>query len=359
MRPTAKAKLRTQVCILGPMLLVIAVACAWFVKRVATGGIQGPGIFFEHKYYDAGAKRSYSEQIVRHRFPFRNHGTRTLRITDIKTDCGCSVVDKPKRSFAPGERGFLNVVLTLASLGRKSSNILVYSNAASSPDRLTITAAFDPEAVTEAHPVQLQFDEVYLGDPTPKLLSINAFTQERLPIRIKHIESQFNQVETKPKKITASEYQSQFGYYRTTFQLEVFPHKSNVREFRDRLTISFDPPFMPVVHVSVTGHVVPTLVFEPHKVFFVLTERDERDLTPKTLFLHHVKHKHLSLVDVTNPFSAWLEVRAKTTPDRTKLKIVLEPQYAPGPIDGHIEVTVQPDGETPKSAKIPVAVRIL
>ena len=30
MRPTAKAQLRTQVCILGPVLLVIAVVGAWF-----------------------------------------------------------------------------------------------------------------------------------------------------------------------------------------------------------------------------------------------------------------------------------------------------------------------------------------
>lgn len=35
---------RTQVCILGPVLLVIAVVGALFVKRIATGGVQGQSL---------------------------------------------------------------------------------------------------------------------------------------------------------------------------------------------------------------------------------------------------------------------------------------------------------------------------
>jgi len=359
MKQITKTKLRKLNCILALGLVVIGVIITCFYANIFIKvRVKGPGILFEHDHYDAGEISEETACIVKHRFPFRNHGTEKLQIIDIKTSCGCVVVDKPEQKILSGHEGFLNVELTVGSLGKRSSDIVVYSNAVSSPDRLVIAATFKPKATAYANPTQLKFNEILLHNSTPESLSIYVFCEEPKPIKIELMQSQCGQTEINLIKTNTSQYQNQLGYYLTTFQLEVVPHPSNVGKFNDRLRISFQPSIVPNVEIPVGGRVVPKIVLQPHKVFFV-SEQQNATMCSKYLFLYHTRNKSLSVVSVKNPFGDWLDISIEKVRESTKLKIILTPkQKIAGSIDGFLELIVQAIDETSEVVKIPISVRI-
>jgi len=318
--------------------------------------VDGPAILFKHKYYNAGEIRGETVTTVSYRFPFRNNGTQKLQITDIKTSCGCTVASKPKDIIEPNDKGFLDVDLTLASIGLRTSDIMVYSNAPSSPDRLTIAATFNPKYASSAAPQELRIDEIAIENPVPEALTIHVFHQKLNSIKIDGINNKFGLVETRVVRTSTTQTRSPLGYYRTTFQLELIPRPKVLGKFEDYLDISFQPSTVPVVKVPVTGQVFSSLILKPNRIVFIATHQDET-LASKKLFLYHIKHERLSIVSVNNPFDTWLGVSIKPVADQAKFEITLEPKSNPGPVDGQIQLTVQTDDKIPKIVEIPVVVR--
>ncbi|MBW8040479.1 MAG: DUF1573 domain-containing protein [Planctomycetes bacterium] len=99
----------TYMCIVTFWAFLFTVPMA--VLPVRAGGVprvDGPEITFETLTHDfgeigAGTKNTYE-------FKFTNTGSSLLKIGKIKCTCGCTVPTLPKKEYAPGESGTLQIV---------------------------------------------------------------------------------------------------------------------------------------------------------------------------------------------------------------------------------------------------------
>ncbi|MBW8036003.1 MAG: DUF1573 domain-containing protein, partial [Planctomycetes bacterium] len=69
-------------------------------------------------------------------FKFKNSGTGTLKITTIKSSCGCAVINraKMKKVYEPGESGSFKITYTGGTKpGPAVRNVTIFSNAANKP----------------------------------------------------------------------------------------------------------------------------------------------------------------------------------------------------------------------------------
>lgn len=67
-------------------------------------------------------------------FPFVNGGSTPVTLTSVKSDCGCTVAELAKQTYAPGERGEIKTVFTFEGrVGHHTRNIQVMTDDPSSP----------------------------------------------------------------------------------------------------------------------------------------------------------------------------------------------------------------------------------
>jgi hypothetical protein len=117
--------------ILNLSLLFVA---ALSLAALADDGAKGPKMQFVETSYDFGT--AVQGTRVKHAFKFKNIGTDTLRISQVKTSCGCTAAYEGSRVIAPQKEGLIEVELNTASkLGDTSSTVYVISNDAESPKR--------------------------------------------------------------------------------------------------------------------------------------------------------------------------------------------------------------------------------
>lgn len=84
--------------------------------------------------------------IVQIRYAFQNSGSDTLRISDIKVTCGCTVADFPEYPIPPGESGVLHLSFdTLEKYDRQDRTVEVVSNAINSPTQLRFKGVILPD----------------------------------------------------------------------------------------------------------------------------------------------------------------------------------------------------------------------
>lgn len=69
---------------------------------------------------------------------FTNTGKKTLVLTDVYTNCGCTTVDWPKDPFAPGKSGTLKITYNPTETGPFNKTVYVYTNAQNSSETIQI-----------------------------------------------------------------------------------------------------------------------------------------------------------------------------------------------------------------------------
>ncbi len=90
---------------------------------------------------------------VRGKFKFTNSGTGTLQIKNIKSSCGCAVINqaKMKKTYEPGEMGSFDITYTAdPDPGSVVKNITIYSNAIGKPAFACRIKAFIETAVSKS-----------------------------------------------------------------------------------------------------------------------------------------------------------------------------------------------------------------
>ncbi len=87
---------------------------------------KGAKMQFQESTYDFGTVAQGS--AVKHVFKFKNVGTDTLRIEQVKTSCGCTAAESSK-IIPPEQEGQITVTYNTGSgLGKTSKTVYVYSN---------------------------------------------------------------------------------------------------------------------------------------------------------------------------------------------------------------------------------------
>src|SRR5262245_52891898 len=87
---------------------------------------KGAKIQFQESSFDFGTVEQGS--AVKHVFKFKNVGSDTLRIEQVKTSCGCTAAESSK-IIPPRQDGQIAVTYNTGSaLGKASKTVFVYSN---------------------------------------------------------------------------------------------------------------------------------------------------------------------------------------------------------------------------------------
>lgn len=79
-------------------------------------------IAYDSAFYDFGTVKQ--GVMVKRTFRFANTGTDSLRITDVKTTCGCTVPEWPRQPVAPGGTGEIKVEFNTADKSGRQLRIL-------------------------------------------------------------------------------------------------------------------------------------------------------------------------------------------------------------------------------------------
>ncbi len=88
--------------------------------------LKGPKIQLVENNYDFGTV--LQGPAVKHIFKFKNAGTDTLRIEQVKTSCGCTAAESSK-IIAPQDEGQIAVTFNTANqMGKVSKTVFIYSN---------------------------------------------------------------------------------------------------------------------------------------------------------------------------------------------------------------------------------------
>jgi len=87
-------------------------------------------------------------ELVSFTFIFRNEGSKTLEITGVDSGCGCTEVNIPNKSIAPGQEGQIEVIYNSAGeVGRQLKTITLFSNAEPPQKQLFIKANVTNEII--------------------------------------------------------------------------------------------------------------------------------------------------------------------------------------------------------------------
>jgi hypothetical protein len=61
-------------------------------------------------------------------FNFTNTGKSPLKITRVKSSCGCTIPTYPRNQIMPGESGVIKVVYNTKKIGRFSKSVSIFTN---------------------------------------------------------------------------------------------------------------------------------------------------------------------------------------------------------------------------------------
>jgi|GEM_PF-2721552 len=121
---------------------------------------------------------SQTEMVAR--FPFQNRGTKTVRILEIKTDCGCCTTGTPgKDSYAPGEKGEIAVTFKFGAFtGLQRKGVVVKTDDSAQPMVPLAVIATLPDVLTLPTNVLL-----WAEDESAETKSLVVHTHRAIPIK--------------------------------------------------------------------------------------------------------------------------------------------------------------------------------
>ena len=132
-------------------------------------------------------------------FELRNRGSRHLTIREVKTDCGCTQVDYPKKSISGGDRFTISMTYDARLLGHFTKQMAVYRVGSDEPVILKMQGIVVPEMTdySKNYPYtfgdlladvnNVEFDNVNKGDhPEVEIRVLNSGSSVMTP-NIQHL----------------------------------------------------------------------------------------------------------------------------------------------------------------------------
>ncbi len=240
-----------------------AVACGAMVAAASAavadepqpepGGARGPRLTCDEPVYRFG--EATSNQVIEHGFVIANAGDAPLRITGIRTSCGCTVAKLPKHEVPPGERTSIEASLALhGKRGTTRQRITVTSNDPVRPETELWFEGVATEGLAVV-PERVLFGTVPQGEVVSREVTIRGAPVP--PFRIVAIE-------TYTPLFTAEELPSNDPLVhrlqlRTTAHPEEGLIDSSVR-------VQTDSRQHPELHIPISAHVVTGVTIAPQTI---------------------------------------------------------------------------------------------
>lgn len=133
--------------IISALMLIAGFAIASFAQEAATADTaKKAGIEFDKLIHDFG-KIPYGGDGTCE-FVFKSNGDVALKLTNVKSSCGCTVPQWPRQPIEVGQSDKIAVKYDTRRTGPFTKGITVYSNATQKTIRLTIKGEVQPKPAT-------------------------------------------------------------------------------------------------------------------------------------------------------------------------------------------------------------------
>ncbi len=121
----------------------------------------------------------YQGQKAEHVLTIRNVGTDTLKIAEVKAQCGCTATMMTEKVLAPKQEGKLSITFdTHAYTGKVTKQVYVTSNDTSAP-KTTIQFTANVTQVLNVSPSYLMFNDSKVDSTYTKLVTISNPSQKQ------------------------------------------------------------------------------------------------------------------------------------------------------------------------------------
>jgi hypothetical protein len=166
------------------MIALFAVVCTVAIAQPKIEAI--PGTTLDLGDYYRGQK---PEQLI----TLKNVGTDTLRISEVKAQCGCTATLLSKKVLGPSQEGELKITFDTHSYsGKVTKQVYVSSNDSTTP-KLTISFTTNVLEVLTINPGYFAFDQAKLDSTYTKTLTITNPSQKQA-VKITSIKSPSDQI---------------------------------------------------------------------------------------------------------------------------------------------------------------------
>lgn len=126
------------------------------------------------------------QESVKYRVPIKNTGNKTLVISSVRPQCGCTTAPLERDTLRPGEETGMNITLTLpAGSGVIDKYVTVFSNDSAGSHVVKLRAEVQ-------RPLQLSssflgFNQGYVGEPTRSKIKLTTQVDEDVTITIEPV----------------------------------------------------------------------------------------------------------------------------------------------------------------------------
>ncbi|HUL45180.1 MAG TPA: DUF1573 domain-containing protein [Bacteroidota bacterium] len=178
----------------------------------------------------------YQGQRAEKKLSVKNVGTDTLRISDVRAQCGCTATMMTDKILGPGKEGTLSITFdTHAYDGKVTKQVYITSNDASSP-KTTIQFTANVMKVLTFTPDFVSFDQCKVDSTYTRLITITNPSKTQ-SIKILSLDVKSDQIKT-------SLFKNELMPGEQT-QLQVTFRSDKAGTFSGSIELSTDHPLMP------------------------------------------------------------------------------------------------------------------
>ncbi len=160
-------------------MLILSACCVIGQPKIQVS----PGYTLEFGDYFQGQK---AERTV----TLKNVGTDTLRITDVKAQCGCTAVLLADKVLGPSQEGKLNITFnTAGQQGKVTKQVFVSSNDPETP-KVTIQFTTNVIQLLNLVPTSFVFDRAVVDSTYTKTITITNPSQKQ-SVKILGVDTKF------------------------------------------------------------------------------------------------------------------------------------------------------------------------
>lgn len=223
-------------------------------KLIATA--QKPVIHFQNPDFNFG--KIYKGEKVEHIYKFENRGDDTLKITRVKTSCGCTAAVLTNNSIPPGETGEIKATFkTISYSGNIKKSITISSNDPDTPRQILTISGEIIEDIS-IKPRNLNFGSIRVDSQTDKTVTVAIKSASRPDFKIEKINSS-------SPFVIASITGKKDGEYTVDVTLKDY---HEIGRFSGIITLETNNPKQKTIIISFFGDIEGDIAIYPKRIYY-------------------------------------------------------------------------------------------
>lgn len=221
---------------LGPLFGVLTCALGCQNGNRMSNLDSSPAPLYSSKpVWDIGTIDASKYSQLDHRFVLTNDSKKTIRITGIYPNCGCTVVNKYDKTIEPGQQTTIDVTFNPSNNpGRIEKQILVKTDASQDAILLRVVGLVRTTSVLSAYPNSVDFGTVFYGETKQRRVKLRRM--DLSPIRFSRVMLQDGNAALQITDLEVSETELQFCVRLNSQGLSRRTYSSSVKVFCSRNT---------------------------------------------------------------------------------------------------------------------------